>query len=116
MADDRLEKLRARQAELAARIRREENRKRLQERKDDTRRKILAGAAVLDEAEHKSEFNTVIVELLGRFLTRPDDRALFALPPLPPEKPELVHSETSLQTPTNAVSSSSGQAEERMAG
>ena len=49
MAADRLEKLKARQAELAARIRREENRKRLQERKDDTRRKILAGAAVLDE-------------------------------------------------------------------
>ena len=46
-----LEKLRLKQDQLQARIRREHAKERTQERKDDTRRKILAGAAMLDRAE-----------------------------------------------------------------
>jgi hypothetical protein len=86
MATEKLVRLKAKQAQLAARIRQEENRARTRERKEDTRRKILAGAAVLDEAEHHPEFNVALIGLLGRFLLRPDDRALFGL--LPSEKPE----------------------------
>lgn len=52
-------------------------------RKEDTRRKILAGAAVLDEAETNIAYKNALYELLERFLTRPDDRALFGLPPQP---------------------------------
>jgi len=86
MSTERLEKLRAKREQLAARIRREEGRARSRERKEDTRRKILAGAAVLDEAEQRPEFNAMLVKLLGRFLLRPEDRALFGL--VPAEKSE----------------------------
>ncbi len=100
MAPDRLEKLRAQRDAIAARIRREESRTRTQQRRDDTRRKILAGAAVLDEAERKPEFNAMLVKLLGRFLSRPDDRALFGL--VPAEKPESVQTDAVAQLPANA--------------
>ncbi len=50
------------------------------ERKNDTRRKILAGAAVVDEAEGKEEYKAALFKLLGKFLTRPEDRALFGQP------------------------------------
>jgi len=46
----------------------------------DPRRKILAGAAVLDEAEGKEEYKAALFKLLGKFLTRPEDRALFGQP------------------------------------
>jgi hypothetical protein len=42
---------------------------------DDTRRKTLAGVAVLDEAEQRPD-KAALLKLLDRFLTRPDDRAL----------------------------------------
>jgi large subunit ribosomal protein L7/L12 len=42
------------------------------QRSDDTRRKILVGALVLD-----------MMDRLDKFLTRADDRALFQLPSIP---------------------------------
>lgn len=51
-------------------------------RKADTRRKVLAGAAVLSLAETDERQQKQLTALLGRFLTRDDDRALFDLPPL----------------------------------
>jgi hypothetical protein len=48
-------------------------------KKEDTRRKILAGAAVLDEASKQPKFKAELYDLLGRFLTRDNDRALFGL-------------------------------------
>ena len=101
MSNERIEKLRAQKEALATRIRREEAKVRTRERKDDTRRKILAGAAVLDEAEQKPEFNAQLVKLLSRFLSRPDDRALFGLPALPqaPQKPEVVQRGTTEELP-----------------
>jgi hypothetical protein len=87
--------LAAKRKAIADVIRREENKVRLRERKNDTRRKILAGAAVLDEAEHKEEFKAALHKLLAKFLTRPEDRALFGLPPiLIPDKCEDAPGET----------------------
>ena len=77
-----LEKLRIKQEQLQARIRREQAKERTQERKDDTRRKILAGAAMLDRAEKDAAFKLELHALLGQFLVRADDRALFGLPAL----------------------------------
>jgi hypothetical protein len=37
---------------------------------------------VLDEAERRPEYKVALLKLLDRFLTRPDDRALFNLPTL----------------------------------
>jgi hypothetical protein len=85
MATDKIEKLKAQRATLEARIRREQGREKSRQRTADTRRKILAGAAALDEAEKDAAYKASLMGLLGRFLTRPDDRALFSLP-VPPAK------------------------------
>jgi hypothetical protein len=66
-----------------ARIRQEQNKQRTGERKHDTRRKVLAGAAVLEWAKRDSEFSSRLVAELKRFLVRDDDRALFGLPSVP---------------------------------
>jgi len=68
---------------VSARIRQEQNKQRAGERKSDTRRKVLAGATVLEWAKRDSEFSSRLVAELKRFLVRDDDRALFGLPPLP---------------------------------
>ena len=65
-----------------ARIRKEEGKLRANERKSDTRRKVLAGAAVLQWAKQDSEFSSRLMTELKSFLVRDDDRALFGLPPL----------------------------------
>jgi hypothetical protein len=83
MAGDKLEKLIAQRKALEARIRQEQNRENDRKRKQDTRRKILAGAVVLDEAAGKPEYRAELYKLLGRFLSRAEDRALFGLEPLP---------------------------------
>lgn len=53
----------------------------------DTRRKVLAGACVLAEAEADAERAAWLKDVLARRLTRPDDRALFGLQPLPAPAP-----------------------------
>jgi hypothetical protein len=79
MANEKLQKLQAQKKALEARIRQEENRENVRKRKIDTRRKILAGAAVLEEAEKMPDFKNSLYGLLNKFLIRPDDRALFEL-------------------------------------
>lgn len=60
------------------------------QRSDDTRRKILAGALVLDMMQRDEQTKVKFVERLDKFLTRPDDRALFDLPAQPHlEKPSI---------------------------
>lgn len=78
-----LETLLEREKKLKARIRQQQAKLRTQDRKDDTRRKILAGAAVLDKAGKDPAYDTELRDLLTQFLTRNDDRALFGLPHLP---------------------------------
>jgi hypothetical protein len=63
----------------------EQGRERQKERKADTRGKILADAAVLNEAEQRPD-NAALLKLLDRFLTRPHDRALFNLPTQLPDR------------------------------
>jgi len=48
-----------------------------QERKDDTRRKILAGAIVLHHAKLKPDFQKWLADEMNRSLDKPHDRALF---------------------------------------
>lgn len=79
---ERIEKIKERKAVLDARLRQEYGRERARERKVDTRRKILAGAAVLSEAAERPQYHAQLMRLLTRFLTKPEDRALFGLPPL----------------------------------
>jgi hypothetical protein len=48
-----------------------------QKRKDDTRRKIIAGALMLERAETDPVFAAELVALLNHYVTKPQDRALF---------------------------------------
>ena len=41
---------------------------------------------MLDEVEQRPEYKAAVLKLLDRFLTRPDDRALFNLPTLLSER------------------------------
>jgi hypothetical protein len=54
-----------------------------QQRKDDTRRKILVGSMYLDRGEKDADQKARTLKRLNEFLQRTDDRALFGLPPLP---------------------------------
>lgn len=49
----------------------------------DTRRKVLAGACVLAEVAGDAERTVWLTAVLARRLTRPDERKLFGLAPLP---------------------------------
>lgn len=83
MARKSLDDLYRKRDEMNARIRQEQAKKRSMDRKADTRRKVLAGAVVLEHAERDAAFKTELQTLLGRFLVRDDDRALFGFSPLP---------------------------------
>jgi septal ring factor EnvC (AmiA/AmiB activator) len=78
--EEQLQKLLERKKELEQKIRSIKNRMKAEERKKDTRRKILVGAAVLSAAERDPKFRQWLMNLLDRSLTRPQDRELFDLP------------------------------------
>ena len=80
--EEKLKQLKTRQARLEARKRALASR---QERKNDTRRKILLGATVLARIDRGELDQATINGWLDAALTRTDDRALFGL--RPPEKP-----------------------------
>jgi hypothetical protein len=82
MADTKLKKLIEQRDAVNTRIRREQNKQRAGERKSETRRKILAGAAVLELAKRDNDFATKLDAELKAFLVRDADRALFGLPPV----------------------------------
>ena len=82
MADTRLKRLVEKRDAVNARIKQEQNKLKAGERKSDTRRKVLAGATVLEWAKRDSEFSSRLMAELKRFLVRDADRALFGLPPV----------------------------------
>ncbi len=69
--------LEKRKKQLENRIKALEAKQTMQERKDDTRRKILAGAIVLHHAKLKPDFQKWLADELNRSLDKPHDRALF---------------------------------------
>jgi hypothetical protein len=75
-----LEKLINRKTQLEAKIKLIEARNKENNRKEDTRRKILAGAFVLHKHEQEGLMEKLIQEL-DAFLFKPADRALFGLEP-----------------------------------
>ena len=82
--EERLKALEQKQAQIKAQIQALKARDTAQERKDDTRRKVLLGALVLHRLENgkDEEFARRLGEWLKRelpdFLTRPGDKELFA--------------------------------------
>jgi hypothetical protein len=82
MTESRLKRLMDQREAVTARIKKEQGKLRAGERKSDTRRKVLAGAAVLEWAKRDSEFSSRLMAELKRFLVRDADRALFNFAPL----------------------------------
>lgn len=83
--EDKLAKLEEQRARINAEIQRVRAREQQQERRDDTRRKIIVGAMLtgMIEAGKLGQFNEVWLRAeLDKQLDRDPDRALFGLPPL----------------------------------
>ena len=80
MAESKLKQLIERREAVSARIEKEQAKLRASERRSDTRRKILAGAAVLEWAARDNDFSAKLMTELKIFLVRDADRALFGLP------------------------------------
>jgi hypothetical protein len=74
--EEKLKQLKAQQQQIEARKRAALTKKK---RADDTRRKILVGAAILNAIEQGKMTNSVVLALMNDFLTRDDDRTLFDL-------------------------------------
>ena len=72
----KLKQARAKKQQLEARKRAVESKR---QRADDTRRKILVGAAILAKVDRGEWPKARLLEMMGQTLTRPDDRALFDL-------------------------------------
>ena len=83
---DRLRKLEEQRARINAEIQRVRSRESQEERKRETRRKILAGAMVLDRVARGDLSEKLFKADMDRFLDRDQDRALFGLPPRPTDR------------------------------
>lgn len=81
--DERIQKQEDELKRLKALKRKAESRKRSvereQQRKNDTRKKILIGACMLKLAEENQEVNEKMLKQLDKFLTNERDRNLFKL-------------------------------------
>lgn len=84
MAD--IEKMKKQLEQIKARIKAAESREAKKKRAEDTRKKVLVGAIMLDEAHKNPKFGAQLTAMLRDRLTRTHDRALFGLPPLPLEQ------------------------------
>lgn len=78
---EKLAELQQKQDQLKARIQKEKAKLASDERKRDTRRKIIAGALALEHADQNpdSEFASILRKLLNRHVERNQDRELFGL-------------------------------------
>lgn len=90
---DRVESLRQKRAQIEAQLQAAEARQKEEQRKADTRRKVIAGALALEHMEKNkdSEFSRVLGRLLDEYVTRPGDRRLFPyLPEIEAPKGEAM--------------------------
>ena len=73
---EKLKKLKARKQAIEAR---ERSKQKEQERKDDTRRKILLGSYLIKKMQNEANKEKILAEL-NEYLTEDRDRQLFDLP------------------------------------
>ena len=85
--DKRIESLQAKKAQIEAELARLRARSRTENRKADTRRKILVGAIVMQEMEARADIDGWIRKLLDERLTKTRDRELFELKAIAEEEP-----------------------------
>lgn len=83
---DRLSRLQQQREALDHKIRSEQKKLKDQERRDDTRRKVVAGAIALAHMEKDEQFKEYFSKILDRFVERPQDRILFGFMEIPLNK------------------------------
>ena len=76
---EKLKQLKARKQAIEAR---ERSKQKEQERKDDTRRKILLGSYLIKKMQSNEANKEKILAELNEYLTEDRDRQLFDLPPI----------------------------------
>ena len=81
----KLEQLKKKQEQLRLQIQKEQQKETAKKRKEDTRKKILIGAMVLEGMKNSEEYEQKILKNLDQYLTKERDRKLFEL--------EGIHSE-----------------------
>ena len=84
--NSKLETLKAKKEQIEARIKNLESKERLKQKKQDTRRKILIGAMVMEQMGKTKDTKSKVLASLDGFLTRPMDRELFDLQVKPQAK------------------------------
>lgn len=77
--EEQLAELELKESQLKARIQKKRAEVRGKTRRQDTRRKIIAGAIALEHAERDQFFANTLNKLLREHVTRPEDRKLFDL-------------------------------------
>ena len=77
--EDQLEKLKQLKAQKQAIEARERTKQKEQQRKDDTRRKILLGSYLIKKMQNEANKEKILAEL-NEYLTENRDRQLFDLP------------------------------------
>ena len=92
----KLKQEKARKAQIAARQRAAQAKL---TRQQDTRRKILVGAAILAKVERSEWPKDKLLAMMDATLTRPDDRALFDLP-TPDTAPAFLEGSEAVEPPT----------------
>lgn len=83
MPEDKLSRLLAKRAELDAQIRREQGLLGKKRRENETQWKILEGVTAIYGMKHSEDYRRLHEQFRTRALTRPKDRAVFGLAPLP---------------------------------
>ena len=78
----KLEKLTKQIEVLQAKANAEKNREREKSRKEETRKKILIGAMVLDGMSKNQDYQSTMLKNLDKYLTAERDRNLFNLTPI----------------------------------
>lgn len=81
---DRLRRLEERRDAINAQLQKERAKEQKEKRKKETRKKILAGAMILDKVANGAWEKEKFKNHMDRFLTKESDRALFDLLPLDP--------------------------------
>ena len=76
--EERIESLKKQQDEIKAKIAKLQARQSVQERKEDTRLKVLVGAAFLADAKANPSTSGVIRSILRRAVTTPRDKEFLA--------------------------------------
>ena len=75
---EQIANLKAQKEKLAARLNTLEAKAKQDNRKRDTRRKIVVGAAVLAAFDHEPALAAQVRKVLAAFVTRPNDKSVIA--------------------------------------